>query len=53
VHRLFDAFMEDQDGDPDLTQNIAGVPLGLEIAEEIFKAGNGKGPKKSTVCPRA
>ncbi|MDQ3603371.1 MAG: phosphatase PAP2 family protein [Actinomycetota bacterium] len=52
VHWLFDAFMEDQSGDPDLTQNIGGVPLGLEIAEDIFQAGSGKGPKKSTVGPR-
>lgn len=52
VHWLFDAFMEDHGGDPDLTQNIGGVPLGLAIAEDIFQAGNGKGPKKSKVGPR-
>ena len=52
VHWLFDASREDQNGDLDLTQNIGGVPLGLKIAEDIFQAGSGKGPKKSTVGPR-
>jgi len=32
---------------------IGGVPLGLLIAEDIFKAGKGLAPAKSTVPPRA
>jgi hypothetical protein len=59
VHWVFDAFMVDNDGQPDLDKQDAaglhfgGVPLGLTIAEDIFQAGDGKGPKKSTVGPRA
>jgi hypothetical protein len=52
VHWIFDAFAVDNNGDPDLTQNVGGVPLGLTIAEDIFQAGGGKGPKKSAVGPR-
>ena len=52
VHWSFDAFALDSSGKPDLTRNIGGVPLGVTIAEDIFKAGMGKGPKKSTVGPR-
>ncbi len=53
VHWSFDAFALDNNGKPDLTRNIGGVPLGLKIAEDIFAAGNGKAPKKSTVAPAA
>ena len=52
VHWVFDAFAVKNNGEPDLDRNIGGVPLGLEIAKDIFQAGNGKGPKKSTVGPR-
>jgi vanadium chloroperoxidase len=52
VHWVFDAFAVDNNGDPDLTQNVGGVPLGLTIAEDIFQEGGGKGPKKSTEGPR-
>jgi hypothetical protein len=58
VHWIFDAFVEDASGRPDLDRQNAnglhfgGVPLGLTIAEDIFQAGGGKGPKKSTVGPR-
>jgi hypothetical protein len=58
VHWVFDAFMVDNDGRPDLDKQDAaglhfgGVPLGLTIAEDIFQAGGGKGPKKSMVGPR-
>jgi hypothetical protein len=38
VHWIFDAFTE-KDGDPDLTKNVGGVPLGLTIAENIFDTG--------------
>jgi hypothetical protein len=52
VHWVFDAFAVTDDGDPDLDRNVGGVPLGLNIAEDIFQAGGGKAPKKSTVGPR-
>jgi membrane-associated phospholipid phosphatase len=50
VHWVFDAFLRAANGAPDLTQNVGGVPLGLAIAENIFTAGNGEAPKKSTVA---
>jgi len=53
VHWSFDAFALDSSGDPDLTRNIGGVPLGITIAEDIFAEGMGKAPKKSTVPPRS
>jgi vanadium chloroperoxidase len=52
VHWTFDAFAVDKDGKPDIrkqTERIGGVPLGLRIAEDIFKAGGKKAPKKSFV----
>ncbi|MBM4256194.1 MAG: vanadium-dependent haloperoxidase [Deltaproteobacteria bacterium] len=49
VHWVFDAFAVDNSGNMDLTRNIGGVPLGLNIAENIFTTGGGKGPKKSIV----
>ncbi len=52
VHWLFDAFALDQNGDPDPTQNIGGVPLGLTIAEDIFDDGAKDRMEKSTVPPR-
>jgi Vanadium chloroperoxidase N-terminal domain/PAP2 superfamily len=52
VHWSFDAFAVDSNGKPDVTQNIGGVPLGLRIAEDMFTAGGGKAPKKSSVGPR-
>jgi hypothetical protein len=52
VHWSFDAFALDATDKPDVTQNIGGVPLGLAIAEDIFAAGHGKGPAKSSVGPR-
>lgn len=52
VHWSFDAFALDDEGEPDLSRNIGGVPLGLAIAEDIFTAGLGRGPVKSTVPPR-
>lgn len=53
VHWSFDAFALDGTGKPDLTRNIGGVPLGLKIAEDIFAAGAGNAPAKSSVGPRA
>ncbi|NOS82039.1 MAG: vanadium-dependent haloperoxidase, partial [Nitrospira sp.] len=52
VHWSFDAFALDGGGKPDYARNIGGVPLGLKIAENIFSAGGGKAPFKSTVGPR-
>ena len=52
VHWSFDAFALKANGKPDVKQNIGGVPLGLKIAEDIFMAGMGKAPKKSTVLPQ-
>jgi hypothetical protein len=53
VHWVFDAFAVKNNGNPDFTKNIGGVPLGVNIAEDIFQAGGGKAPKKSTVVARA
>ena len=39
VHWVFDAFAVKGNGDPDLTQNVGGVSLGLTIAEDIFDSG--------------
>ncbi|NJL61920.1 MAG: hypothetical protein HC903_08905 [Methylacidiphilales bacterium] len=53
VHWVFDAFAVKDNGTPDLTKTdkegnpIGGVPLGINIAEDIYLAGGGKGPKKS------
>ncbi len=49
VHWSFDAFALDAQGEPDLTHNVGGVPLGLAIAEDIWKFGGMKGPRKSPV----
>ena len=52
VHWVFDAFVVKEDGTPDLTRTdkdgnpFGGVPLGINIAEDIFQAGGGKRPKK-------
>lgn len=48
VHWVFDAFTVEKDGDPNFSRNVGGVPLGLTIAEDIFK----NGLKKSPVGPR-
>jgi vanadium chloroperoxidase len=57
VHWVFDAFAVKSNGKPDLARKeggkfIGGVPLGLQIAEDVFQAGGGLAPKKSTVGPR-
>jgi len=52
VHWLFDAFVLDQNGAPDTTQNIGGVPLGLTIAEDIFDDTSKDRMEKSNVPPR-
>ena len=53
VHWIFDAFAVDEEGDPDLSRNIGGVPLGLCIAEDIFKTGlvpSPVGPRSTPPC---
>jgi vanadium chloroperoxidase len=57
VHWIFDAFAVNSNNTPNLTRQvggkfIGGVPLGLQIAEDIFQAGGGIAPIKSTVGPR-
>ena len=55
VHWLFDAFVINAANAPDLAcmdsdgKFFGGVPLGLQIAEDIFQAGAGKAPKKSAI----
>lgn len=49
VHWVFDAFATRANGSMDLTKNVGGVRLGVDIAEDIFTAGNRKAPKKSSV----
>lgn len=39
VHWVFDAFAVKTNGDPDLSKNVGGVPLGLDIADDIFNTG--------------
>jgi PAP2 superfamily len=48
VHWMFDAFVTDSAGNPDLTRNVGGIPLGLTIAEDIHS----NGLHLSTVGPR-
>lgn len=50
VHWVFDAFAVKKNGEPDLSRNVGGVPLGLKIAEDIWNKG--KGLKLSKVGPR-
>jgi Vanadium chloroperoxidase N-terminal domain/PAP2 superfamily len=57
VHWVFDAFAVKANNKPDLGRKvmgkfIGGVPLGLQIAEDVFQAGGGKAPKLSAVGPR-
>jgi hypothetical protein len=41
VHWSFDSFALDDDGKPKLDENIGGVPLGVNIAKDIFNGGLG------------
>jgi len=47
VHWVFDAFAVDASGEPDLTRNVGGVPLGVAIAKDIFA----NGMTRSSVMP--
>ncbi len=49
VHWIFDAFAVNKAGEMNLSRNIGGVPLGLKIAEDIYRHGM----RKSTVGPCA
>lgn len=49
VHWVFDAFATKPNGTMDLTKNVGGVRLGLDIAESVFAFGNSKAPKRSPV----
>lgn len=49
VHWQFDAFAVDAAGNPDVSQKIGGVRLGLDIATDIHT----NGLRLSTVGPRA
>lgn len=62
VHWSFDAFAVKQDQKegskddgrervPDLTENIGGVPLGLNIAEDIFQAAKQAGWRNTAAKP--
>lgn len=53
VHWVFDAFAVTDADQVDLWRMVGGVPLGLKIAEDIYNAGGGRAPKKSTVGPRS
>jgi membrane-associated phospholipid phosphatase len=46
VHWVFDAFALNSLGDPDFSRNIGGVPLGINIAEDIFGGGRANGLQK-------
>lgn len=48
VHWVFDAFALGADGNPDLSVNKGGVPLGMRIAEDIYESGM----TRSNVGPR-
>jgi vanadium chloroperoxidase len=58
VHWVFDAFVVTDDGELNLARTdddgkpFGGVPLGLQIAEDIFQHGDCKAPKESIVVPR-
>lgn len=49
VHWFYDAFALKNNGDPDVSENVGGVPLGIAIANDIFDSGM----KQSTVGPRS
>jgi Vanadium chloroperoxidase N-terminal domain len=46
VHWSFDAFGINDNGDMDLSKRMGGIPLGFDIAEDIFKAAGSSGPKR-------
>jgi hypothetical protein len=53
VHWIFDAFAAGSGGNPDFSQNVGGIPLGITIAEDLFDKGtNKKTVNKSNKGPR-
>ena len=54
VHWVFDAFAANATGNPDLSQNIGGIPLGIQIADDIYDSGlnlSNVGPRNSNNLP--
>ncbi|MCU0527360.1 MAG: phosphatase PAP2 family protein [Elainella sp. Prado103] len=39
VHWVFDAYMPDGAGNPNIQQNVGGIPLGIAIATDIYNNG--------------
>lgn len=51
VHWVFDAFAVKPDGEIDLTQNVGGVRLGLDIAKDIYQRLRPSNTSKTTQAP--
>lgn len=49
VHWIFDGYAPGPANSMDLTQNIGGVPLGIDIANSIFNGSRDAGLKKSNI----
>lgn len=47
VHWSFDAFGINDNGEMDLSRRMGGIPLGFDIAENIFKEAGGGGPRRA------
>jgi vanadium chloroperoxidase len=47
VHWSFDAFGISDNGELDLGKRMGGIPLGFDIAENIFKEAAGSGPRRA------
>lgn len=47
VHWSFDAFGINDKGELDLSRRMGGIPLGFDIAENIFKEALGGGPRRA------
>jgi vanadium chloroperoxidase len=47
VHWSFDAFGINDQGELDLSRRMGGIPLGFDIAENIFKEAGGGGPRRA------
>jgi hypothetical protein len=49
VHWIFDGYLPTPAGTMDLSENVGGVRLGIDIAEDIFNGARAAGLVKSTV----
>jgi hypothetical protein len=49
VHWVFDGYVPGAGGSMDLSKNVGGVPLGINIAEDIFNGSRPNGLRKSNV----